>query len=419
MNFFVSPSLKLLSEKMPCPLYLVGGAVRDYILYGSASLDVDICAPILVEDFMKIALSVGFSIVAEFKKTGTVKIKLGDEEFEFTSFRFEEYEKGGFHSPKNVTFTSDIMLDATRRDFKCNAIYYDVKNDKIIDVLGGIKDLKNKRLDTVVSPKIVFSHDGLRLFRLCRFSAKHNLIPTKNVIKTAKKFRGLINDISPERIKDELIKILSEDSTSTYRGCRLLFKIGLLEELFKIKPQNFAFKNKNSLVKAISKTNKELRLAFISIIFADTPYKAIENLKLLKISAKEIKNLSGVINLFFAFYKGDNIALKIKNEVIDNFFAFNDFISLVKITVAKSKNANRWNLVLRDYISVYNKIIANKTPITVKNLALSGKDLINMGLDKKDVNVALNKLLIACQNNPSLNEKEKLIDFLSHLNSNE
>ena len=114
--------------------------------------------------------------------------------------------------PASVTACSDIALDAKRRDFTVNAIYYDIKEDKVVDILGGIGDIRSKTIRTTRSPGEVFSEDGLRLMRLARFAALLGFIPTEEVISAAKLYSPLINDISVERIRDELDKILVCDT---------------------------------------------------------------------------------------------------------------------------------------------------------------------------------------------------------------
>ncbi len=415
MKKFISASLKRLSVNLPCPLYLVGGFVRDYILYGTPSKDVDICAPFFTEDFIKIAKSLGFSVLCEFKNTGTVKIKFDDEEFEFTSFRYEEYAKGGFHKPIKVVFTNDIKLDACRRDFKCNAIYYDIKNDKIVDLLGGIKDLKNKMLTTVVSPEKVFSRDGLRLFRLVRFSAKHDLTPTPDVIKTAKKYNNLILDLMPDRIKEELIKILSESDESVFRALCLLERLGLLVKLFNSPLKNFGFATKKGWINAILSVKTELKLPLLCLLFSNSKEKAIENLHSLKFSKKEIQEYGSAFNLFCEYFDNTSKIAKVKGLLIDNFFGFKVFYELVNAVIVQKKNNLLSTKKLLTWKEIYNKIIGKKTPIVIKDLALSGKDLINMGVAIKSVKTALLDLLFLCQKNPKLNNPNALKRVLKKL----
>ena len=211
MNKILPKNLISLAKEFDKPLYLVGGAVRNYLIDHSLSSDLDICAAIPMEQFVEGAKNCGFIISATYKRTGTVLFVDKNNHYEYTTFRKERYV-GGVHTPEYTEFTEDITEDAKRRDFKCNAIYYDIKNQQIIDVLGGVEDIKNKRLDTVQEPDKVFCSDGLRLMRLARFTGELNFKPTDSVIEGARKYSDNILDISPERIYAELKLILGSDS---------------------------------------------------------------------------------------------------------------------------------------------------------------------------------------------------------------
>ena len=117
-----------LAEACPYPLYVVGGRVRDFLAgLEPDEVDTDICAPASADDFVARATQCGFTVTACYKNTGTVKIACGEDSFEFTCFRSDEYVRGE-HVPVNIYFTQDINLDELRRDFKCNAVYYDIQH---------------------------------------------------------------------------------------------------------------------------------------------------------------------------------------------------------------------------------------------------------------------------------------------------
>ena len=211
-----SPKLKELAEIFPVPLYAVGGYVRNALYMGVPSEDVDLAAPILSEKAAEYVEKAGFTVLAHYPKTGTLLFKEGNERYEFTSFRTDEYSGGG-HLPESTTFTQDILKDALRRDFKCNAIYCDVKTGEIVDPLGGINDVKNKVLNTVSLPETVFSHDGLRLMRLARFTGELGFTPTESVITGARAYADNVNDVAAERIYDELKKYSSPTASIRFR----------------------------------------------------------------------------------------------------------------------------------------------------------------------------------------------------------
>ncbi len=225
--------LKTLAKACPVPLYAVGGSVRDFLAgFTPKKVDWDICAPLSAEDFAALATARGFFVKAVYRNTGTVKI-LGEEgEYEYSSFRSDEYVRG-IHTPVNVYFTTDIRLDARRRDFTCNAVYFDIAKGEFVDPLDGISAISEKRLTTVDAPKKVFGEDGLRLMRLARQGAQLGFTPDEACLEGAKANAALIQDVSAERIFEELTAILTADQKcgvkgAPYHGFTLLRKTGVL-----------------------------------------------------------------------------------------------------------------------------------------------------------------------------------------------
>ena len=236
---FIPENLKKLAALCPKPLYAVGGYVRNFLIDGTVSSDLDIAAALSTEEIKRAAKDCGFNVVAEYKRTGTAVISDGERKYEYTRFRTDVYAVGGGHTPTGTAFTEDIALDAVRRDFKCNAVYYDIKNDEIIDVLGGVSDIKNKILDTVIEPERVFKSDGLRLLRLARFAAELNFTPTEKVLTGAKIYADNIRDIVPKRIYEEIKKILLSDEKyafsdkqGPYTGFKIMEETGVMDILF-------------------------------------------------------------------------------------------------------------------------------------------------------------------------------------------
>ena len=235
---FIPEQLNKFAETLTYPLYVVGGSVRDF-LAGHARVqahfsDWDICAPVPFERFVSDAKQAGFFIHSQFKNTGTVKLSDNSGAvYEFSAFRSDEYVRGE-HTPCAVYFTEDITLDAKRRDFTCNAVYYDIKNTLIVDPLGGVEDIKNKTVRTVRESSKVFGEDGLRLMRLARFCGQLGFTPDKDTLKGAQEHAALICDIVPERVFTELNAILTADlkhgvKDGHYIGLQVLEKSGVLD----------------------------------------------------------------------------------------------------------------------------------------------------------------------------------------------
>lgn len=183
MQEILPQKLKELAYSCDFPLYVVGGTCREYLSSSfPLKADYDICAPVVPEVFAEAAEKLGFESTAVYKNTGTVKMKAEGQDYEFTSFRSDKYVRG-MHTPAKIYFTDDINLDARRRDFTCNAVYYDIKSDEFVDPLGGIDDIKRKCVRTVAPADKVFGEDGLRLMRLARVCGETASSPTKRVCR--------------------------------------------------------------------------------------------------------------------------------------------------------------------------------------------------------------------------------------------
>ena len=238
MKAILPKNLIRLAESSPKPLYVVGGSVRDFLAgLTPKSSDFDICAPMLPDEFLPTALACNFTAQAIYRHTGT--LKLTDEDgvdYEYTSFRSDKDVRGE-HTPSEIFFTDDITLDAKRRDFTCNAVYYNIQKAAFVDVLDGIPAIREKRLTTVDNPKKVFGEDGLRLMRLARQAGQLGFSPDQACLEGAKANAKLILDISPERIFTELNYILTADEKygvkdGHYHGLCQLEQTGVLAEIF-------------------------------------------------------------------------------------------------------------------------------------------------------------------------------------------
>lgn len=225
-----------LAEIMPMPLYVVGGACRDFLIDKRISKDIDLCSPLDLESVIAHAKSQGIQIIGTYSRTNTAVLFDGQSKYEFTCFRKDIYGEGGKHSPLYTEYTKDIKEDALRRDFKCNAVYYDIKNSQFCDVLGGVEDINNRVISTVKKPGEVFAHDGLRLMRLARFSGELGFSIDKETLNGARENADKIKDISKERIFDELKKMLVADKKHSfsdkqghYNCLKVLDEIGILQ----------------------------------------------------------------------------------------------------------------------------------------------------------------------------------------------
>jgi len=212
--------LSILKEK-GYQAYLVGGCIRDLLL-GKPAEEWDITTSAKPEEVAKLFSKVIPTGIAY----GTLTLLLADGKYEVTTFRSDERYMDGRH-PANVTFTDDIHKDLSRRDFTINALAYDPLADGFMDDFDGVKDLKNKLIRAIGDPVARFSEDGLRSVRACRFAAKLEFEIEKETFAAISKTLMVTKKVAPERIHDEIVKMLSADRPSL--GFELMRKSGLLQ----------------------------------------------------------------------------------------------------------------------------------------------------------------------------------------------
>ena len=183
--------------------FLVGGCVRDMIL-GRDIHDHDITTDALPEQVMNVFS--GFTTVPTGLKHGTVTVLVNGEPFEITTFRIDgEYSDS--RRPESVSFTRNLTDDLARRDFTINAIAMDIDGN-ISDPFHGCDDIKNKIIRCVGEPSMRFNEDALRILRAVRFSSVLGFEIEKNTSNALMNLRKNLDNISRERIRDELDKLI-------------------------------------------------------------------------------------------------------------------------------------------------------------------------------------------------------------------
>ncbi len=220
-------------------LYAVGGMVRNTLL-GLPVSDVDVCSALTPDNIVSLCKRNGLRVIPKGMAYGTVEIHWGSEKFEHTTFRSDQYAKGGTHRPTNVMFSDSLETDAFRRDFSVNAIYVDILSGELFDPTGGLHDLNNRLLRTTSNdPSDVLSVDALRIMRLIRLAAELNFDIEPATFMLAKSLINNLKQISPQRITSEFNKILMCDikygqrsAEHVFHGLELFDKIGALDLVF-------------------------------------------------------------------------------------------------------------------------------------------------------------------------------------------
>lgn len=430
-----------LAETCPYPLYAVGGSVRDYLAgLKSDRADIDICAPASAADFAARAKELGFSVHAAYKNTGALKLTAEGQDYEFTCFRSDEYVRGE-HVPVNTYFTEDINLDARRRDFKCNAVYYDIAADKIVDPLNGVEDIKNKRLTAVADSGKVFGEDGLRLMRLARIAGQTGFEPSADCLNAARENSALIDDISPERIWGELKLLLSADlkygvKYGHYAGLKILSDTSVLDRIIpelsagRGMLQRADFHRYDVLehsLRCAMYAPPEIRLAALlhdvgkperfnaSGRFAGHEKSGAELvLKIaerLRVPKKLAVETSVLVAVHMYDFRGDARKNKVKKFIISNYSLFDKILMLKQADFSACRDDESEAPSVSKFKAVYAEMLDEGAPFTLSQLKIKGDTLIKAGFPPEITGDVLLKILSDCAIGAVKNDESTLLDY--------
>jgi tRNA nucleotidyltransferase/poly(A) polymerase len=203
--------------------FLVGGCVRDLLL-GRPPKDFDVATDALPAAV--IALFPSAELVgAQF---GVVLVRSGDVQVEVATFRSDSTYSDG-RRPDSVQFETDPRRDAQRRDFTINALLLDPETEEILDFVNGREDLRRGVIRAIGDPETRFHEDHLRMLRAVRFAASLGFPIEPETAAAIRNLRASIRDVSAERVRDELARILTEGGAR--RGFEILDELGLLREI--------------------------------------------------------------------------------------------------------------------------------------------------------------------------------------------
>lgn len=441
MNVENFGALKKLSARLGEKLYLVGGVVRNYLLCGKFLGDIDLASANAAEELEEALCAEGLQIDAVYKRTGTVMFRLPDgEHCEHTTFRREEYEEGGAHTPARTAFTGEIAEDARRRDFKCNAIYMDVVSREIADPLGGEADVRARRLDTTVSPREVFRADGLRLLRLCRFAAELGFAPTEETVAGAREFRKNIDDISAERIWDELKKMLLadrkypfSDPRGHYTALKLCHKIGVLERIMPEltagdgMPQRSDFHDHDVLehsLRTVLYADPRVRLAAL-LHDVGKPYAmrhfgaykthnengeviARDILMRLKAPKAVTEEVCALTYLHMTDLDGRMKEGKVRLFLAEHFALIEKLLLLKQADYSACKDDLSPAPTVEKWKKIMAKMEAEGAPLSLSQLKIGGKELAALGYRGKEIGEELSRLFRLAVLDGKLNDPAKL-----------
>lgn len=217
-EFKLSNDLENIIEKLNnagFEAYIVGGCVRDTIL-GKNPQDWDICTSATPEQMMRVFAS--DRVIPTGLQHGTITVlpkgyakgedNISHDGYEITTFRADGEYSDGRH-PDSVNFVTDVKEDLARRDFTINAMAY-APNTGIIDPFNGYEDLMNKQLRCVGKAEDRFSEDALRIMRALRFAANYGLSIQEDTSNAIRDLAFTLDKISKERITTELLKMFAK-----------------------------------------------------------------------------------------------------------------------------------------------------------------------------------------------------------------
>lgn len=358
-------------DKYKKKLYVVGGAVRDHIM-GKEPHDFDLVTDAKPEEIIKILKK--FRTDEQGKQFGVVRVftKNEPEGYEIATFR-KDISKGRDTKSdgKKVDFGDHITIehDVHRRDLTINALFYDLDTEEVVDLVGGLNDIKLNKIKAVGDPSTRFDEDRLRILRSFRFASRNlSDIDTKisKALTKDNRLRGVSDkdDVSQERIIDEFFKAVKwaekHDKIES-----LNFYISKLEEYDML----------NEMFPGVDISPIFIKTFKLPIIFFILFYKN-ENLVKLRKKMKEFKIPNSIVDETIFLIKLNKLFNRI-NIPYSNL----DYVPLLQ------KERKRIG-ISNETINELKKIIFNNKYLDafiIFNPKISGKELIKLGFKGTEI----------------------------------
>lgn len=359
--------------------YIVGGCVRDHIM-GITPHDYDITTSALPEDIKSI-----------FKHTvdtgiqhGTVTVVINKIGYEITTYRIDGEYTDNRH-PKEVIFTSKLEGDLSRRDFTVNAIAYN-DNEGFVDLFGGREDIKNKIIKGVGDPDKRFKEDALRMMRALRFSAQLDFSIEENTFNAIKENAHLIKNISMERIREELFKLILSHNN---------------ERLILLRESNMAHYFSKELSEILNNNSEEF-FTYINSLPVDIASRLAYIFR-----GYDVKKILRDL-------KTDNKTIN-KAVVLEKYYDYNitDEYSMAKLISLAGDYTEELLRLKKEPLDMYNKIVSENRCCSLKNLAIKGKDVIDLGYSGENIGRILNEALEYVLKNPLNNNREDILNYIN------
>lgn len=416
--------------------YAVGGCVRDYLM-GITPDDYDITTS-ANPDTVKLLFDRTYDTGIEH---GTVTVLMDNIPVEVTTFRCEgDYIDN--RKPSSVSFVKNLAEDLKRRDFTINALAFNNRCG-IVDLFGGLDDIKTGKIKCVGNPEERFEEDALRMLRAVRFACKTGFILTEETKSAILNKAPLIKNVSKERIKAELEKAI----TSKHRDMLyLIYDLGISKQIagwldFCMKtPQNTKYHMYNvgmHMLKALEYAKCDKYVCWAALLHdVGKPYKRITDQNGVDHFKGHEKISAQIADEIMRELKFDNRSrLKIKKVIALHRFEYDytpygvkkaicdcgreDFSLLLDLMEADSKAHSEETAVLRlkslDLIKeIYESV--KDDPITLKELRIDGNDLKGLGYTGSEIGIILERLLDEVLKDKTLNDKNKLLQMAGNKN---
>ncbi|OYY30430.1 MAG: CCA tRNA nucleotidyltransferase [Azorhizobium sp. 35-67-15] len=267
---------------------VVGGAVRNALL-GRPVSEVDLATTAVPEETMRRARAAGLKAVPTGLAHGTVTVIADGTPFEVTTLR-EDIETDGRHA--QVRFGRDWTADAARRDFTMNALYADAQG-RVIDLVGGLADLRAGRVRFIGDAQTRIREDHLRIMRLFRFHAAYGRGPMDAAaLSAAIRLRAGILRLSRERVGSELCKLLVVQGAAP--TVRLMGETGFLPTILGGVPDLMSFERLAALDMALGLPPDAVRrLGALAVRILEDAARLRERLRLSNAAFKRLQGMAG------------------------------------------------------------------------------------------------------------------------------
>lgn len=397
-------------EEHGCEAYAVGGCVRDTLL-GKTPYDWDITTsalPMQVKSMFKRTVDTGL-------KHGTVTVMIGKTGYEVTTYRIDGEYKDGRH-PENVEFAVNLLEDLKRRDFTINAMAYSDKNG-LVDEFDGQGDLERGIVRCVGNPIERFTEDALRMMRAIRFSAQLSFEIDKETYKAIEKLSPNIAQVSMERIQVELTKTIMSDNPEKVE---LYYETGIFSVALPDVAAIFEGRYRHNALSMLKHTENTVILRYAALLNSLEPDKAKGVLRSLKLDNHTVDSVTAIVaNSKVTIDENEPAIREALNrygrELFDNLIIHDEALTTAKEEITGIILPGKHNHIAA-VKKMMDDIIARGDCVTIKDLDITGNDLIEYGMTGPQIGRTLNELLHVVMDNPKLNDKATLLAMLEHFN---